>query len=279
MAYKGNLRYIIKHLLHIVDPSFRGLTIAFLILIMSALFFSFIAHGIEILLNYLIKDKLIYAFSLIGIGLLIYVILAIFYVYQTKKYKGLDYEIKEICKLSDEEERLLPYKVLILFVSIPQRGSESEEFLKKVKDPQTREALIKDRSNPANWIIPLVLLIKISKFAQLKKLCLIFSQESYKHRDRFIELVNACVNNVTIIERVIDFFNLEELQRELLKLIEELKEHIDEEEILLDITAGAVPPSIIGASLTYRRNITISYVRTNDRTIQIFNISEVKQEH
>lgn len=278
MGYKGNLRYIIKHLLHVVDPSFKGLSVALLVLVLSALFFSFVAHGFEALLNYVIKDKVIYALSLIGIGLLIYITLAILYIWQSKRYEGLDYEIREIYKLSGETVGFLPFKVIIFFVSIPNEDSLSENFQRMLKDPLSVNALIEDSKNRANWIIPLTLMYRLSKFCSIEKICPIYSPESYKFKDVFQEVINACLKDVKIEESVVDFFDLEKLQTMLTSLIKKLKSEFKEEEILLDVTAGAVPPSIIGASLTFRRNISIAYV-TKDRVIHIYNIYEVMREH
>lgn len=268
MAYKGNLRYIIKHLLHVVDPSLRGLSLAFVIIVLSALFFSFIAHGTELLLHHLIKNEYLYALSLISLSLLIYIFLSLIYVYQSKKYEKLDYEINEV--------KLKPFKVLILFVSTPNR--DTELHFESLKDPAQREILIRDKNNRANWIIPLVLLDSLSRIGKIEKLCLIFSEESYPHRNKFLELIYSSIEKVELIEKKVNFFNWKKLQEALVDLLRELTNTYREEEILLDVTSGTVPASIVGASLTYRRNITISYVNTKDRSIHVLNIFPVVKE-
>lgn len=86
---------------------------------------------------------------------MVYFILAWLFIRETKKYTKLDYEIKEIS--------LRPYRVLVVFVSEPNKDTQSERFFSNLYNLDARKALIQDLNFRANWIMPLILFHEFSK--------------------------------------------------------------------------------------------------------------------
>lgn len=82
--------------------------------------------------------------------------------------------------------------------------------------------------------------------------------------DGTLQLIDArSIGDYTEIKGF-DFESFDQLSNATWKLIQELKKKgYSEKDIMIDVTGGQKPTSIVGASITFNRNIKAQYVQTN----------------
>lgn len=296
MAQRGTLSYLIKKFFYLTYTNPKELLKGFLIVLLLTYSLSSFSDLIKLLSELIIKwffkdfslslsvhnylvilSQLIFALLFLGI-------LFLLYFRERQKYASLDYEIREV---SLYDKLIKNIKALVLFVSLPRKNLDVKSFIHEITDEERRNIIIADMKREENWIMPLTLLETLRKRAELKKVVAIYSvgsrdnDGSFKHKEDFETMVRIVLgmNRAIELEGVaVDFFDLGELQRTLLDVIRRLRERFSEKEILIDVTGGNIPISIIGASLTFRRDILISYVSTKDRSVNVYNVELIITE-
>jgi len=234
------------------------------LLLLTALFFGWFPDGLTLLLSGS------YRLGVLQLTISLAVVLVIAVIAYTYS-RDVRYRIETVSGRT--------FRVLVLFLS--EEDEDSIELYRKLDAPPRPEEgfrLLMERGRH-RWEIPLRAVAYHLK--SVERLVVVPSDISHAQAGDFVGLARKFFPHLSIrIWTPVNFEDIREIQRELEKIYETLRnEGIEEEEIVVDVTSGTKPVSIAGASATVTRtNRYFQYISTRTREVSVFNMELVDRD-
>jgi hypothetical protein len=255
------------------------------VLIVASLFFAWfpdalkdLIYSLPYLTNWL-KALFLFLFSIIFLFYLVLLIKKI-----AKSLEDITYYVEEDKELSTVRSA----RFLIMGLSTPLDGHDPKKEIQKVQQiPEDKriELYIENSNEKFNWIMPVCLIKRLQEAgARLEKVYILPSKDSEKYIENFLEYAGLFGLSKELFESLkgVDYEDLTALQREMNRLIKKLRDKgIGYRELLIDMTAGKKPFSVIVSALTFNRDIAICYLNENKelkkKELKIYDITPAEE--